>query len=229
MKIFALKSLEPVDDLTFRNLLASVSSEKQERIKQLSKLEDAKRALLADILVRSIIANELKISRSRIEFEYNRYGKPYLKKNSFLHFNISHSGHWIVCAIDNKPVGIDIEKIIPVDLEIAAQFFSDEEYRLLMAKSPEVRKQFFFDLWTLKESYIKAVGEGLSTPLKSFTVSFSGKDEIVIESENKLQNWNLKQYYLDPEYKMSVCATHKSFPDNVIIVKLEDLYSEWGV
>ncbi|MDD2614630.1 MAG: 4'-phosphopantetheinyl transferase superfamily protein [Methanosarcina sp.] len=226
MKIFALNDLESMDDLVFKKLLTNISNEKQARIKKFARPDDAKRTLLADILVRSVVASELKVSNKTIEFNANKYGKPFLKGNFGLHFNVSHSENWVVCVVDDKPVGIDIEKIKPVELEIAARFFSDDEYKMLMAKSPKDRQDFFFDLWTLKESYIKAVGEGLSLQLKSFTVSFLEKGEIAAKSGNKLTNWTLKQYYLDPKYKMAVCATHKAFPDNVVIKKLEDICSE---
>jgi 4'-phosphopantetheinyl transferase len=226
VKIFALNKLELMGDLTFRKLLANVSNEKQERIKKLVKTDDVQRVLLADILVRSVLANELKVSSKTIEFKTNKYGKPQLLENCFLHFNVSHSGDWVVCAVDNEPIGIDIEKIIPMDLEIAAHFFADEEYKMLMAKSPEDRNDFFFDLWTLKESYVKAVGRGMTISLKSFAVNFLQSEEITIKSENKLTNWTLKQYNLDPEYKMSVCAASKSFPEEIILKKLEDIYSE---
>ena len=226
MKIFALNNLEPLDELTFRKLLTDLPIEKQERVKRLSKPDDAKRTLLADILVRYVIASELKVNSKAIEFEANKYGKPLLKRNYGLHFNVSHSGDWIVCAVDAEPLGIDIEQIRPLELEIAAQFYSDEEYKILMAKSPEDRQHFFFDLWTLKESYIKAVGKGVSIPLKSFTVNFLEKGEIAVKTGNLFANWTLKQFDLDPDYKMSVCASHKAFPDNVIIIKLKDIFSE---
>jgi 4'-phosphopantetheinyl transferase len=226
VKIFALNNLEQIGELTFRKLLKDLPIEKQERVKRLSKPDDAKRALLADILVRCVIASELKVNSKAIEFEANKYGKPLLKRNCGLHFNVSHSGDWIVCAVDAEPVGIDIEQIRPLEIEIAAQFFSDEEDKILMAKSPEDRQSFFFDLWTLKESYIKAVGKGVSIPLKSFTVRFLEKGEIAVKSGNGLTNWTLKQYDLDPEYKMSVCAIHRAFPDNVIIKKLKNISSE---
>jgi 4'-phosphopantetheinyl transferase len=229
MKIFALNNLEPMDDLTFRKLLTILSNEKQERVKKYARPDDAKRVLLADILVRSVIASELKVSNQAIEFNANKYGKPLLKRNCSLHFNVSHSEDWIVCAVDDEPIGIDIEKIRPAELEIAAQFFSDEEYRMLMAKNPQDRLHFFFDLWTLKESYIKAVGEGLSISLKSFTVRFLERGVITVKLGNKLTNLILKQYDLDSEYKMSVCSVHKVFPDSVIIKKLKDICSELNV
>lgn len=227
--MFALNNLELKDYLTFRTLLTNVSNEKQERVKKFSRFDDAKRVLLADILVRSVIASELKVNSKTIEFNANKYGKPLLKRDCGLHFNVSHSGDWIVCAVDNEPIGIDIEKLRPVELEFATQFFSEEEYKILMSKSPEDQQHFFFDLWTLKESYVKAVGRGLSMPLNSFTVSFLEKGEITVKSGNKLANWALKQYDLDPEYRMSVCATHKAFPNNVIIKKLKDVCSELNV
>jgi 4'-phosphopantetheinyl transferase len=226
MKIFALNNLELKDYFTFRTLLTNVSNERQERVNKYSRPDDAKRILLADILVRSVIASELKVNNKAIEFYANEYGKPFLNRNCGLHFNVSHSGDWVVCAVDNEPIGIDIEKIRPVELEIAEQFFSDEEYKRLIAKNPEDQQHFFFDLWTLKESYIKAVGKGLSIPLKTFTVTMLEKGEIVVKSGNRLANWALKQYDFDSEYKMSVCASHKAFPDNVIIKKLKDVCSE---
>jgi 4'-phosphopantetheinyl transferase len=229
VKIFALNNLELTDNLIFLKLLTKVSNEKQERVNKFARPDDAKRVLLADILIRYVIASELKVNNEAIEFNANKYGKPLLKRDCGLHFNASHSEDWIVCAVDNEPIGIDIEKLRPVGLEFAAQFFSEEEYKILMSKNPEDQQHFFFDLWTLKESYIKAVGRGLSIPLNSFTVSFLEKGEITVKSGNKLANWALKQYDLDPEYKMSVCAAHKAFPDNVIMKKLKDVCAELNV
>lgn len=221
MKIFALNNLEPMDDLTFRKLLTNISDEKRERIKKFAKLDDAKMVLLADVLIRSVIASELKVSSKTIEFNSNKYGKPFLKGNSRLHFNVSHSRDWIVCVIDNESVGIDIEKIRPIGFDLFEQFFSVEEYNTLIAKNPEKWQLFFFDLWTLKESYIKAVGKGFSIPLKSVTINFLKKGEITVKLDNKLTNWAIKQYDLDPDYKTSVCGTNKAFPDNVMIKKLK--------
>lgn len=227
MKIFALNSLEPISDFIFRKLLSETSREKQERIKKLAKPDDVKRVLFADILLRSVLKYELRISNEKIEYENNEYGKPFLKGDYGLYFNLSHAGDWVVCAIDNEPLGIDIEKIYPVGLEIAARFFSDEEYKMLMAKPVEEQQPFFFDLWTLKESYIKAIGKGLTLPLDSFTISFLDNGEITVKSEGKFTNWSLKQYNFDPEYKMSVCATHKAFPDQIAIKKISDIYPEF--
>jgi 4'-phosphopantetheinyl transferase len=88
MKIFALNDLESMDDLIFKKLLTNVSNEKQVRIKKFARPDDAKRTLLADILARSVVASELKVSNKTIEFNANKYGKPLLKGNFGLHFNV---------------------------------------------------------------------------------------------------------------------------------------------
>ena len=81
MKIFALNDLETIDDLTFMELLTSIPDENQKSIKKFAKPDDAKKVLLADILVRYVVASELKISSKTIEFNHNRYGKSFLKGN----------------------------------------------------------------------------------------------------------------------------------------------------
>ena len=101
--------------LTFRKLLTNIPDENQESIKKFAKLDDSIQVLLADILVRYVVAGELKVSSKTIEFNHNRYGKPFLKGNYRLYFNVSHYGNWIVCAIDDEPIGIDIEKIRPIE------------------------------------------------------------------------------------------------------------------
>nr|WP_084787523.1 hypothetical protein [Anaerobacillus alkalidiazotrophicus] len=51
------------------------------------------------------------------------------------HFNVSHSGNWVVCATDNQPIGIDIEEIKPIDFQIVYSFFSETEIRDIEEKT----------------------------------------------------------------------------------------------
>lgn len=138
MKIFALNNHEPMDGLTFRKLLTNTPDEKQERIKKFAKHDDAKRVLLADILIKSVIASELKVSSKSIEFNANKYGKPFLKGNYKLYFNVSHSGDWIVCAIDDEPVGIDIEKIRSIELKHLSNFSQAKSTKCLWQKTRKI-------------------------------------------------------------------------------------------
>ncbi len=167
-------------------------------------------------MLRRIIRENLGLSDEKISFGANRYGKPFLVGAGDFHFNLSHSGEWVVCVIDSAPVGIDIEMIRPVEQDIARGFFSPVEYGDLMAKSEAERLHYFFSLWTLKESYIKVLGEGLSRALDSFAIRIDGSENPGLETED-MPNWFFKRYGIDRRYEMAVCAAHGGFPEAVAV------------
>jgi 4'-phosphopantetheinyl transferase len=109
-----------------------------------------------------------------------------------IHFNISHAGEWVLCAISNTEIGIDIELIQPIDLDIAKYYFSEVEYMDLQRKEGAEKVSYFFDLWTLKESYIKARGMGLSIPLKDFCIRIT-HEGITFSGKEMNENWFFKQ------------------------------------
>ena len=103
------------------------------------------------------------------------YGKPYLTGTEQLFFNLSHSGSYAAAVFSDEPVGIDVERVRPADMALAKRFFAAEEYAALRAVSDERDMggrldREFIRLWTRKESYIKAVGEGMHLPLADFSV-----------------------------------------------------------
>lgn len=226
--IFALRLPSYLQKETFDRLLKCVDSEKQDKVKRFIRYEDAQRALYADLLIRRIICEKLEIENHNIIFDKNSYGKPFLKNYQDFHFNLSHSKDWIVCAVGSNPVGIDVEVVKPMEMDIARRFFSAEEYAGIVSKDERERVSHFFELWTLKESYIKAWGKGLSIPLDSFTMRINGHT-IEIETENEFNNCFFRQYHIDPGYKMAVCSVKDDFPDEVVIVKSEELHHFFSV
>lgn len=212
--IYTLRLPSGLEKKRFDELLQYVSSEKQDRIKRFLRYEDAQRALYAELLIRRIICEKLDIKNSDIVFDKNSYGKPFLENCRDFHFNLSHSKDWIVCAAGSIPVGIDVEVVKPMEMDIARRFFSKEEYAGIVSKDESERLSHFFELWTLKESYIKAWGKGLSIPLDSFTMRING-NVIEIETENEFNNCFFRQYHIDPEYKMAVCSVKEDFPEEL--------------
>lgn len=219
----AVKLDKTLDKARFEKLMTYVSYEKRERIRRFRKYEDALRSLIGDVLARYLICRRLKIVNKDIVFGANEYGKPFLKNCRDVEFNISHSGKWVACSLGNLPTGIDIEQIRPIDMGIAQRFFSKEEFKNLMSKNISEREAFFYDLWTLKESYIKAVGKGLSIPLNSFTISIQ-EDNITIHTMHGKDNYYARQYYIDKDYKMAICSIKNEFPQNVDLIDVNDLY-----
>lgn len=213
LKIRAVKLNE--DPMQFYGLvLNSVDEDKQNRIKGYVQIEDARRSLLGELMVRLEIMEDLHIKNEDIHFYYNSYGKPFLKGLKNYHFNISHSGEWVVCVFNQSPI----------DLEIASRFFAKKEYDDLMERREEERLSYFYDLWTVKESYIKALGKGLTIPLNSFSIDVQFNNICMFGMNNK--EWGFQRYNIDPKYKMTVCAKTDQFPVQVTIKGENEIYQE---
>lgn len=226
IELYTVKLSERMESSLFDRLLSEVSEEKKARIQRFINWEDAQRTLIGDILARTVICNRMKIRNHEISFVLNEYGKPFLKNSEQFHFNISHSGEWVICATDTSVIGTDVEFIKPIDLGIAERFFSKEEYKDLLNKTGPERLQYFYDLWTLKESYIKAEGKGLSIPLDSFTIK-ANNGNIKVKTENRFRDCHFRQYDIDRNYKLSVCATGETGFDCVEVREVEEIGREF--
>ena len=111
---------------------------------------------------------EANVAYDRLHIKTGASGKPYFA-DSHLYFNISHSQDWVICAISDVEIGCDIEKVQPANLQIAERFFCPEEYHhIAKQRSTLERNLLFYRYWTLKESFLKATGLGLSLPLNAF-------------------------------------------------------------
>ncbi|QYK02502.1 4'-phosphopantetheinyl transferase family protein [Shewanella psychrotolerans] len=117
------------------------------------------------------------------QFDYLEKGKPVLSEACFarypLQFNISHSGDYLLVAITQSDrelqLGVDIERLRASTniYAILNHYFTDDETLSLLALPEREQRARFFDLWALKESYIKAKGLGLALSLKSFSFTFN--------------------------------------------------------
>jgi 4'-phosphopantetheinyl transferase len=202
---------EEIDPLVFEGLMNCVSSEKKERLKRFYRREDTLRGLFADLLSRHMIMQKTGLENEEIFFTTNEYGKPFLKDREDIQFNLSHSGVWVVGVIDHQVVGIDVERIQEIDLDISKNYFSPDEHEDLMSKADKF--DYFFTLWALKESYIKILGKGLSHPLNAFSIKFIKPGEIIINVEGqRIKDIFFRQYDVDEAYKMAVCAAHDQIP-----------------
>jgi 4'-phosphopantetheinyl transferase len=188
---------------------------KRAAIGALIRNEDRKRAILAFLLLKKTIKDNLNINLFKLET--NEFGKPFLKGHEDFHFNISHSRDWVVCACGAAPVGVDIEFVRAIDLDLAVRYFSAEDCRGLFEKEQAGRIRHFYELWTLKESYIKAVGRGLSMPLDSFTVKLPEKNKTVSMAGESGKTYYFRKYELGSDYEISVCSLENEFAGTIVI------------
>lgn len=131
------------------------------------------------------------------------YGKPYFK--GLPEFNISHAGDFVVLAVAELPVGIDIEKKVKEDyLTLGKTFLCDYEYNLLNESAHPC--SLFFELWTRKESYLKMTGMGFQQDPKSFCVLHDSPDY-------HFYTW---EFY--PCYAMAVCSPDSLCTKNVTLL-----------
>jgi 4'-phosphopantetheinyl transferase len=222
LHVFAVRLVHlPRSDYLF--LLDHISEEARSKIERFVRPEDAHRTLIANILIRALLCEKLNVTNRELIFDKNMYGKPFLVDNPSLHYNISHSGEWVVCAIDDLPIGIDVERIQTIDLGISDRFFSSVECEDLLNKASNQKLAYFYDLWTLKESYIKAEGKGLSIPLNSFAIRLEGNGIVLRVESEQSHPYYFHQYNLIPGYPISVCAMHSEFPPQIEFLIWDDL------
>lgn len=203
-----------------------LSDQRKMIIKKYIHEADIKRSILAETLLKYILWKHLKIFESEIKFKYNEYGKPSLIAPEGVHFNISHSGDWVFCGVSDAPIGIDIEEIITDCLSIAKIFFANEEYDYICNQPLFNQYDTFCKIWTLKESYIKCIGKGLSIPLESFGFKFFG-DKIRMYNNGILDTmYSFNSMKIDEKYYVSLCRPNREpfvWRNNINIITLEDL------
>lgn len=228
MKIYAIQ-LQHLDEIDARQqierLKPFVSSEKRAAAERFRFLIDARRTLLGEVLVRQTIHDMYDMPMDQIVFETEGNGKPVVRQLPSFHFNLSHSGDWVVCAVDDAPVGIDIEEIKPIDLAIAKRFFSADEYQDLLSQPAERQEAYFFHLWSMKEAFIKLTGKGLSYGLSSFTARLSADGQASLTLPDHETACFVQTYSLDPAYQMAVCTRKSAAAESVEKITCSDVLS----
>ncbi|MCD4679027.1 MAG: 4'-phosphopantetheinyl transferase superfamily protein, partial [Bacteroidales bacterium] len=221
LEIYAIKLLSEKKFEFRERILSLLDENRRKRILKFVFPNDAQRSLLGDLMVRAFISKELNLKNSRITFNLSDKGKPYLTGYPNLFFNVSHAGEWVVVAFSENNIGIDVERIKKINYNVAELFFSKEENLNLNNLSGKEKLEYFFDLWTMKESYLKYTGKGLSEPLNSFTVEKTGS-KLHLSHPSSKEKVFLKQYELDKGYKLSVCSSVNDFPESIRHLKIDE-------
>lgn len=127
-----------------------------------------------------------------LSYRYGEKGKPYFREIP-LFFSISHSGNYVLCAVDEREIGADIQRIQSVDVgKLAGRFFSEPERMLLeRCGSDGERKRLFFELWTRKEAWGKLTGEGVA-PVLGRDMSAEGEAPSPLEEAKATASGNRK-------------------------------------
>lgn len=141
-------------------------------------------------------------------------GKPYLADCPDLHYNLSHSGGLVLCALGDEEVGADVQIWQPDRIGLAEKICTAEERQALRAAEDPVRA--FFDLWTAKEAYLKYLGTGIRRRMNSFRV----EKDMVIDRDGPPEKIHIRQLTLIRGFSAAVCAK------NARTAEMEAVYSD---
>jgi 4'-phosphopantetheinyl transferase len=168
-------------------------------------------------LVRTTLSRYAQVAPEEWVFSENAYGKPQVDNAEArarqLSFNVSHTDGLIVLGVTrDRALGVDTENVSTREacLDVADRFFAAEEVQSLFDLPPELRSERFFQHWTLKESYIKARGMGLSIPLDQFGFAFPTPDGILMSASAELNDrasrWCFWLCRSSVEHVVAICA-----------------------
>lgn len=174
MKIYKY-NINELSDESYEYYRMHMSKSRRDRLDRLKLSDDRRRSLCGYMLAVKALSELSGIAEDGIAVNYSENGKPF-SENTKLHFSISHSGDYAVCAVSERDVGIDIEKIRQLNMQAAKKFASETELIYIFGHLPE-KSDFesadektlerFFEVWTKKEAYGKLIGEGIGYAMRS--------------------------------------------------------------
>lgn len=173
------------------------------RIKKANSFVDEKDKLLS--LAAGIALDkglkEIGLNEKDLDIEINEYGKPYFKDQTNIKFNLSHSIDTSICVISSKEVGCDIEKIRKYNAKIVNKCFSNEEQGFI--KKALNKNEAFTRIWTLKESFLKAIGKRVDFNMNNITI-IPQENNIIIKQNIDNRNWKLNEIKIEDNY-IAIC------------------------
>lgn len=208
--------------------------EEKERIEQFRYKVDMMSSLVGRLLLRGFAVHVLGLNNREVKFVRTDRGKPVLEVNtSGWDYNVSHAGDWVVLAAASQgSLGVDVMKTKDSRVDRLEEFFrimrrqfTDEEWMSISGNqcvSDEDKLATFFRHWTLKESYVKAVGTGLNLDLR--TLNFKIDEDLnpncvitssTLQISGRLTPWKFEESVLDEEHVVSVALTDNDEIENI--------------
>ena len=197
-----------------------LSTDEREKADRFRFAEHRRRSIITRARLRQILATYLNTSAEEVLFKYSDRGKPSLSNHcnqDNLQFNVSHSENLALYAFTHhNRVGIDLEYIRSRGdaVQIARRFFAPQEYELISSLEKNRQREVFLQIWTIKEAYLKATGEGLSGSLDTTEVSFEGDKPVglaaINSSTQKANDWIVHSFLPAQNFIATVVVENKS-------------------
>ncbi|ATC96427.1 4'-phosphopantetheinyl transferase family protein [Pseudoalteromonas tunicata] len=199
------------DPSTLAQLQSLVTVEEHQTILQCKRPLERHTKLVTRALARYALAKYLTVDPLEIVFKKSLHGKPSIASPECeLSFNLSHSADFVMCAITKQAqIGIDVEKIRykPSLLKMGETVFNQQELTDIASFTGPAQHRRFFDYWTLKESFVKATGAGLTTPLQSITCQpghIKAQLQLATEFIDRDKHWQCYLWPISQQHRLAI-------------------------
>ena len=187
----------------------------QDRLKKASRYRsdvDKIRTIVSEAMVRYAVKKHYGIDD--INILYPRCEKPYIDIPQ-INFNISHAGEWVVVAVGDCQMGIDVEKISASNLPEIYKYYTKDEILFLESLSNKLEQiEWFYKMWTMKESYVKYTGKGMRCSFDCISIKFLEANE---------ERFKIKSLKLDERHWYALC-TNKMERCRIKEISIENIY-----
>lgn len=206
MKVYYAKVSSSFQEDTFFGQTELIEPRRLSAVRNMKNETAKMRSLAAGLLLHKSLCDYLKLSMKETPpflTDCGKWGKPYLTEYPNVHFNLSHSGEYVCCAVAGCEVGVDIQRHQGNGEEkIAERFFTRADNQMLENCGEEEKKDVFFRIWSIRESYIKFTGRGIGQGLDSFSIDW----ENGVIRDKGLTKARFEEYREIEGYSMCVCT-----------------------
>jgi 4'-phosphopantetheinyl transferase len=191
------------------DLAKFLNPSEQNRAKRFHKEIDRNRFIIYRSILKFVLAAYTKLDVKNILFNYHSNKKPYLASHPELCFNISHSEDFAVIAISKNEVGIDIEYISEnFDFtNLLSDIFTRNE--ILAIENADDKNHAFYNSWTRKEAFVKALGKGIDDDFKNIPC-LDGQHNLDPVLLNTTKNWQVSSFDVAKHYLGAIAFENTS-------------------
>lgn len=194
---YLIKNINLYKINNLNNFFTNINDYKKNRINKILNIKKRKQSIIGELLLKKLIEENYNINYNILEFKTNKNGKQFIT-NFNIHHNISHSNDYVITAISENKIGVDIEKIRKTNIRTIYQFATLNERNYILSNNENIEKRLF-EIYTLKEAYFKMKGTNLNS-IKN--IEFTIDKSNILCSDNKIQ---AKLIDILPNYIIAIC------------------------
>jgi len=164
--LYIIDKLESIESVFSESMSSLLSAERYQKVQRLRSSTGRNTSAAAYLLLRFALREAYNLNEA-VKFKFATKGKPALENYPHIHFNLSHSKGVVACVVADFEVGVDVQNIRHVSGKTAKRVLTEEEY--VTFQKSDNPDEYFCKIWTIKESYVKMTGQGITNELREIS------------------------------------------------------------